>query len=204
MNAVSMYFNIKKHNLLYKSIRDYANIKLIVTNKKEIGMNTWSAEFKRLMSYDKVNFIMHCLKVGFIFLFLIGLVMPFVVGVNINNGRVSMAGLVGGVFYTLPIAVFLVLYVFMVLSKKTKVADLIFKLSSAVGFITILWGFILFFVGFNPNGVDLGTGMMFMILFNACMWYIVFAEKKVSTFVSKYAKSNVSSQDNRIEASKEE
>lgn len=167
-------------------------------------MNKLVEEFKRLISKDRVNFIIHCLKLGLILLFILGLLMPFAVGGLITNGQISMAGVQGAVLYILPLLVIMFAYAFFVLNKNAKLSNLLFKVATIICTLTVFWGLLLFFVGLQADGSDLGTGMMFMIIFNAFMWYLFFAEKKVNVLVIKYAKPTSQDEEQVIEASKEE
>lgn len=165
-------------------------------------MNKWVEEFKRLLAKDRISFVIHCLKAGFILMFLLGLVMPFAIG---SANTISMSSkIMGGNFYTPVIVILFIAYVLTILMKKTKLANTIFKTSTILSLLIIIWGLIFFFVGVKPAGGDLGTGMLFMIIFNFCMWYIFVKESKVVELINKYSRT-VDKQEKLVEdTSKEE
>ncbi|MCF7930209.1 MAG: hypothetical protein K9L02_01735 [Acholeplasmataceae bacterium] len=127
--------------------------------------------------------------------------MPYVIG---TANSISMSSkIIGGNFYTPLIVIMLFVYILLVLLKKTKLASVIFKIVTILSTLIITWGLIFFFVGANPQGGDLGTGMLFMIIFNTCMWYIFFKEAKVIELINKYSKTQVNPQENHLDESKE-
>ncbi|MFH0767039.1 MAG: hypothetical protein ABH890_07240 [Bacillota bacterium] len=166
-------------------------------------MNKFIQEFKRLISQERSRFIYYCIQTGFSFLYLIGLLVPFFVGESLINGKVSMAGLIGGVFYTLLVLVLLMIYLLAILSSKSKESKLLYKINSIVGSLIIFWGFLLYFVAFKSNGADLGAGMLFMIIFNAGMWYSIFGEKTMLNAINKFSKPSIPKTEN-IEDSKQQ
>jgi len=165
-------------------------------------MNKIGVEFKRLLAYDRTSLTVFSIKAGSIFLFFIGLLMPYVIG---TTNSISMSSkIIGGNFYTPLIVILLFVYILLFLLTKTRLASIIFKIITILSTLIVIWGLIFFFVGANPQGGDLGTGMLFMILFNTCMWYIFFKEAKVIRLINKYSKAQVNPQVNHSDISKEE
>lgn len=177
-------------------------MELVRPFKRGSIMKKWLETFKRLMSENKPQFVLLCLRLGVAFLFFIAMMIPFFKLIqfgDVVNQTSSVQFPAGWVFLILTLGL-LGGVLYLTLAENAKMLKIGLLVQSIQASVQFLWGLIIYGVlvaeaaTYPDASVAFGFGFILQLILIALLWFTALGESLILPLLKKWFPSKLVAQ----------